>query len=323
MQTSFLQDWASEDYHALERGVILAKHCLNRDGLFQDENLARILDDHPDEHLTISTMGDDPSVFGWIEGDRNGASGTEIIRLVGEGKLWLNLRRVLEFQPEIAQAVNAMYDELESKSPGFRACERSANLLLSSSTAMVHYHVDMPVNMLWHIRGSKRVWVYPHFDDRFAAQSVLEKVCAGVLSEDIPYDPAFDPYALVFDVQPGELITWPQLTPHRVQNLGGMCVSLSTEHKNPRAKRRINVHEANHWLRTHLGWGYQSARVDGLNAHLKQALSRSVRLTRKLTGGSTKQQYVYSRSFKIDPGSETGIILLDAPASIPTELQSV
>lgn len=322
MQASFLEDWTAEDYHTLEQGVILAKHSLNQDGMFSDENLATILDEHPDEHLTISTMGDDPGVFAWIEGDRNGVTGAEILRLVREGKLWLNLRRILDFQPAIAKAVNAMYDELEAKSPGFAAHERTANLLLSSSKAMVHYHVDMPVNMLWHIRGQKRVWVYPHFDERFAAQSVLEKVCAGVLSEDIPYDPSFDPYALVFDVQPGQLLTWPQLTPHRVQNLDGMCVSLSTEHKNARAKRRINVYEANHWLRNNLGFGYQQSDVDGFTAHLKQALSRSVRLARKLTKGSVKEQFVYNRAFKIDPSSETGIVMLDVPAHVPAELQS-
>lgn len=323
MPTSFLEDWTPEDYHTLERGVILAKHSLNQDGMFSDENLAIILDEHPDDHLTISTMGDDPGVFAWIEGDRNGVSGAEIIRLVREGKLWLNLRRVLEFQSSIAKAVNEMYDELESKSLGFQARDRTANLLLSSSKAMVHYHVDMPVNMLWHIRGSKRVWVYPHFDNRFAAESVLEKVCAGVLSEDIPYDSSFDPYALVFDVQPGQLITWPQLTPHRVQNLDGMCVSLSTEHKNTRAKRRINVYEANHWLRTNLGWGYSHSRVDGFNAHLKQILSRSVRMARRVMHGPAKQQFVYNRAFKIDPLSQTCITMLDAPNNIPAELQSV
>ncbi|RMF44321.1 MAG: hypothetical protein D6753_02905 [Planctomycetota bacterium] len=320
---SLLKDWTNDDFLTLERGVILAQHALAETGLFSDENLARILDNHPESELTISTMGDDPTRFDWIEGERNGASGEQIIRLVHEGKLWLNVRRILDFDREIREAVDSIYAELESRSPGFKAEQRSANLLISSSTAMVPYHVDMPVNMLWHIRGRKRVWVYPHFDLRFVSQTVLEKVCAGELSEDVPYDPAFDRFALVFDVEPGQLLTWPQLTPHRVQNLGGFCVSLSTEHKNPRARRRINVHEANYWLRRNCGRFCRSTSADDWKAYVKQALIRGIRLSRRLTAGKAKDQFVYSKAFKIDLDQPNGISMIEqAQVVIPRELQT-
>ncbi len=319
---SLLKDWTNDDFFTLERGVVLAQHGLVETGLFSDENLARILDNHPDSELTISTMGDDPTRFEWWEGDRNGVSGEQIIRLVHAGRLWLNVRRILEFDREIREAVDAMYAEMEAKAPGFKAEQRSANLLISSSTAIVPYHVDMPVNMLWHIRGRKRVWVYPHFDLRFVSQTVLEKVCAGELSEDVPYDPAFDRFALVFDVEPGQLLTWPQLTPHRVQNLGGFCVSLSTEHKNPRARRRINVHEANYWLRRNCGLFGKSVSVDGWKAHAKQALIRGVRVMRRLSVGKPKEQFAYTKVFKIDPEHPSGIRMIEgARAIIPPELQ--
>lgn len=319
MTNNLLKNWTNDEYLSLEKAVILANHGFGDTGLFSDENLGKLIDNHPCEHLTISTMGNDPTKFEWIEGDRNGASGQEILELVKQGRLWLNLRNVLNFHPEIAQAVNSMYDELEAKSPGFKAEDRSANLLISSSTAMVHYHVDMPVNMLWHIRGKKRVWVYPHFDYRFVSKSVVEKVCAGELSEDVPFDPSFDNYALTYDVEPGQLLTWPQLTPHRVQNLGGVCVSLSTEHKNARARRRINVHEANYFLRTKIGKFYRSAAVDGSVAEVKQLLMRSIRLFNKLFG-ARKEQFVYTKRFKINPHVPNGIEMLDVKVELPTEL---
>ncbi|MCR9293160.1 MAG: cupin-like domain-containing protein [bacterium] len=321
MKRSLLRGWTNDDFHMLEKGVIRAQHQLHETGLFSDESLAQLLDNQPDDFLTISTMGSDPTRFDWIEGDRNGASGREIVELVHAGKLWLNMRQLMKFQPAIAQVVHDIYDELESKSPGFTAQDRSANLLISSSTAMVPYHVDMPVNMLWHIRGKKRVWVYPHFDHRFASQTVLEKVCGGELSEDIPYDPEFDHYALVFDVEPGQLLTWPQLTPHRVQNLGGLCVSLSTEHKNARARRRINVHEANYWLRKHVGKFCNSASAEGIGAQARQALSRAIRLGRKLSAGKAKEQFVYTKSFAIDLQSPGGIRMLDVETRTPELLR--
>ena len=319
---SLLKNWTDDEHHMLEKGVILAEHGLAETGMFSDDSLATLIDSHPEEHLTISTMGEDPTKFEWLEGEKNGASGKDIIDLVHRGRLWLNLRNVLDFHPRIAKAVDSMYDELEAKAPHFKAQDRSANLLVSSSTAMVHYHVDMPVNMLWHIRGQKRVWVYPHFDFRFISQTVVEKVCAGDLSEDVPYDPSFDRFALEFDVEPGQLLTWPQLTPHRVQNLGGICVSLSTEHKNARARRRLSVHEANYFLRRNCGAFFENADVDGWSAFAKQLFMKLVRAQRKLTK-QEKEPFVYSKVFAVDPSSPDGIVMLgDRENVVPEELMA-
>jgi hypothetical protein len=164
--------------------------------------------------------------------------------------------------------------------------------------------------MLWHIRGRKRVWVYPHFDHRFVSQKVMELVCSGDLSEDVPYDPEFDKYALVFDVEPGQLLTWPQHAPHRVTNLEGLNVSLSTEHKNARATRRINVHLANQILRNQCGFPSTSTDVDGVAAHVKQCLARAARMYAKFTD-TEKEQFVYPHSFVVDPNEPNGIRVID------------
>lgn len=303
MTESLLADWTQQDFDTVEEGVLVAQHRLAETGLFTDDALAHIIDTHPAADLGVSTMGVDPDVFDWREGERNGVSGRELVQLVREGQLWINCRKMLQHHPDYARVFNGMYDEIEANKRGFQAQERTANLLISSPNAWVPYHVDMPVNMLWHIRGSKRVWVYPHFDKRFASSLVLEKVCSGEWSEDVPYDPSFDKYALVYDAQPGQLITWPQLAPHRVSNLEGLNVSLSTEHKNPRARRRINVHTANHHLRTKAGIACNSVEVDGLGAHAKQALARAFRLAGKFAG-KQKEQFVYPKTFVLD---------LDAP----------
>ncbi len=306
---SLLVNWTNKDFSTLEQGILVANHALAESGLFTDEGLAKILDSHPDSALTLSTMGESSNTFEWRDGDRNGVSGEQLLETVKQGHLWINCREVFEYQPEVAKLVNEVYDELEAGNPAFRAEDRTANLLISSPSAIVHYHVDMPVNMLWHLRGRKRVWVYPPFDQRFADMSSLENVCAGSWSEEIPYDPEWDRYALSYDAEPGQLITWPQLTPHRVTNLEGLNVSLSTEHKNPRARRRINVFQANHYLRNRIGIAQKSASVDGIRAHAKQALARAVRHVSRLTK-KTPQQFVYPKSFVVDPDSPRGYRVL-------------
>lgn len=310
MNNKLLVDWTPADFSALEEGVLVARHALEATGLFTDAALAEIIDAHSPTDLSVNTMGVDPGHFDWREGDRNGVSGAELLQLVRRGQLWINCRNMADNHPAFTQLVDELYNELEQGNRKFVAQNRSANLLISSPTAWVPYHVDMPVNMLWHVRGAKRVWVYPHFDTRFASAEVLEKVCSGQWSEDIPYASDFDRYALVYDAEPGQIITWPQLTPHRVCNLEGLNVSLSTEHKNPRARRRINVHTANHLLRNRLGVACGGASVDGPVAHAKQTLARAARFGAKLLG-KRKQQFVYPKTFVVDPSSPHGYRLLE------------
>lgn len=307
---NLLADWTTDEFHTLEKGVLLAKHRLAETGLFTDESLSRIIDTHPPQDFSVNTMGSDTNQFEWREGDRNGVPGDVLLELVKTGRLWLNCRNMLDHHADFRKVFDSIYDQLEAKSPGFRANDRSANLLISSPNALVHYHIDIPVNMLWHVRGQKRVWVYPHFDFRFVSQQVVELVCSGEFSEDVPYDSEFDRYALVFDVEPGQLLTWPQLTPHRVTNMDSLNVSLSTEHKNPTAVRRINVHLANQYLRRAIGLNCSDADVDGFAAHAKQTLARAVRFVNKFQGRA-KEQYTYPVSFKVDPESPTGYTLID------------
>ena len=312
---SLLEDWTPLEFDTLERGVMVARHRLAETGLFTDDVLAEIIDSHPAEHLSVNTMGKTKDKFDWREGDRNGVSGAELVKMVREGHLWINCRKMIDCQPRHAEVINAVFDELEAGAPHFKAQDRTANLLISSPDAWVPYHVDMPVNMLWHIRGHKRAWVYQHFDNRFATPHVLEKVCSGEWSEDVPYDPEWDRYALVFDAEPGQLITWPQLAPHRVENLEGLNVSLSTEHKNPLARRRINVHTANHVLRTRFGMACKSIDAEGAVAHAKQFLARLDRYAGKLFGRE-KEQWVYPKTFVLDPQEPDGFRLIEGAEDV-------
>ena len=137
MSHSLLDSWSPEQYRALEHEILLARHRLHESGLFDDENLIRMLDRHPQRDLGINTMGETATRFEWREGDRNGVPSDVLLQLVRRGRLWINLRNVMLHHPDCRDAINAMYDELEAKSPGFKADQRSANLLISSPAALV------------------------------------------------------------------------------------------------------------------------------------------------------------------------------------------
>ena len=314
--TSHLIDWTPEQFRNVEEEILTAKHNLHQTGLFDDEGLIKLFDTHPEDEMVISTMGQSTLTYEWRDGDRNGVSSEDLLDLLYKGRLWINMRNVREHHSEVRKAIDSIYDEIEAKKPGFKAQNRSGNLLLSSPGAIVHYHMDVPVNMLWHIQGTKNVWVYPPFDEKYSPQKVLEKICAAEMNEDAPFDPSFDDGAQVFHVEPGQLLTWPQLTPHRVENTGdSLHISLSTEHKNARAIRRINVHQANHFLRQTFGVGCNSFAVEGPAAHGKQAFIRAVRKFQQLTNRVPEKKNDNTKSFKLDLNSPTGVTILEGVAA--------
>lgn len=274
VQDVVIDGWDEAQAAGLGSATVRARHRLAEHPLFTDEALVRVFETHPADHLLIYTMGTDPAepddfVFG-LRGDLDG---WELLEAVREGRLWLNILKMQRFHPEWAALLDQLYDELEAGTPGFEALDRSANLLVSSPTAMVYYHADAPLNALWHVRGTKRVWVYPS-TARFLPQDDLEKIFTGETEEEVPYDPAFDDAAAVFDLEPGDMLTWPQNTPHRVVNTSGMNVSLSTEHHTHEAYRVRGTHLANHYLRRWFHVPTRSTRTDGPWASAKRATYR-------------------------------------------------
>ncbi|MFN9249496.1 MAG: transcriptional regulator, partial [Brevundimonas sp.] len=90
------------------------------------------------------------------------------------------------------------------------------------------YHFDAAGVVLFHLRGRKRVFVYPG-DEAHLPERSMELVVARQTTEEIPYTPVFEAEATVIDLEPGQALTWPLYAPHRVRNLDAFCVSLSMD----------------------------------------------------------------------------------------------
>ncbi|MEM7812134.1 MAG: cupin-like domain-containing protein [Planctomycetota bacterium] len=284
----------------VESTVFTATHRLDDSGLYTDESLARLIDAVPREMLGFSAMGTDPENYVWGEADVDGFDGATLLEAVKRGRFWLTVRKVMEVAPDHAAAVDELYDALENLCPGFEATRRSANILISSPTAMVYYHVDVPQNILWHVRGRKRVYVYPDWRDD-VPEDLYEAVLDADREEDVPYRRAFDDRAEVYDLNPGEWITWPQNTPHRVENLEGLNVSVSTEHYTPRALRYVRSVRANRTLRK-FGLRPTSAPTEGVGYAARMGVFTAKRLAEKYA--ARKAVYEYPTNFRIDFDAE-------------------
>lgn len=291
------------------RCPMVATHNLHRHELFSDAALIDLLDRFPRQHLYALTMGEDPTD---TDGNRlavhDGVSGAELLQAVKHGRLWLNITRVDRADAAYRALIDDLYAQLAAQAPGFAPIATQGTLLISSPHVLVYYHADGPASVLWHIRGRKRVWVYPALDERYMRREHLEDIFAGVRHEYLPYENSYDRAAIVHDLEPGQWITWPQNAPHRVTNLDSVNVSLSTEHFTRQSRRRARVFTANRFFRTRLGWRDLSAREDGPAAALKILVHR---LARK-AGLDPIQIKRHVPSLRVDPRAPGGVAALDS-----------
>lgn len=296
-----LIDWPSGQ--PLEGQVARARHHLLDTGLFTDEKLIELFDRHDPDELLVYRMGDDHRQLDDFQyGLRGTLTAAELLDAVKAGKLWLNIINVTRHHESFDRLVGGIYDELEQKVAGFTTVYRSANLLVSSPNAKVYYHADAPLNMLWHLRGEKRVWVYPA-DERFAPREWVEKIFTRESDDDLPYEPGFDEYAAAYDLHPGEMLTWPQNTPHRVENVSGLNVSLTTEHYTPRAMKKRMTYLSNRYLRSWFGLPATDVTLDGPGAALKRTLFR---IARRLPGLNEAAESDDSAKFSLDANGTGG-----------------
>lgn len=299
-----LLPWTHRDITAFGTAPHRAPHRLHESPAFGDEALAALLDRLPREVVHPYTMGEDPADSSqWRRGAPTDLPGATLLEVVARGRLWLNLVGVNRHDPQMRALVTELYDEVRALVPGFDPREVKATLLISSPTALVHYHADNQPNMLWHLRGRKRAYVYPRAD-RFASRADLEKVVAGATDEELPYDLSYDQHAEVLDLEPGQVAWWPQNSPHRVENVDGLNVSLSTEHWTAESLRREHVWTANYFLRTGAGRTPRSTRETGA---LPAAKVAAMRLGRRAGVLTIPEKRAPRPSFRIDPNVPDGV----------------
>jgi len=270
----------------VEQSIIPFHHALHEAALFSDAALARLIDVHPRESIHIHHMSGTSEAPGYLDAMLGSITGEEALAAIRRGKLWMSLIHI-EQHGQYAELLHELYGQLERQSQlRTLPASRLANLLISSPKAEVFYHADAQHTALWHIRGEKRLLVYPPWDERCLSRENRELCLLGMLVDDL-YKAEYDDLAAVFAMQPGDAVTWPHSTPHRVVNVSGLNVSLSTEHHTPASRTRRQVAAANWFFRNRLGVATRSLEIEGLGAMTKRALYFGFRAAAKLLGRGT------------------------------------
>jgi hypothetical protein len=204
-------------------------HSLIDQGFATDEALAAMLDRYPAELFDINLYDyDDEGQVSLRTGARGRLDGAELLAAIQQGRLWVNLREVETGWPELWAAAMGEFRKVQATYPGMRAVRNAGQLILSSPKARVPYHFDPAGVILFHMRGRKRIFVYPG-DEAHLPERNMEQVVTRQTTEELPYTLQFEGDAQVMDLEPGQALTWPVYAPHRVENLDRFCVSLSMD----------------------------------------------------------------------------------------------
>ncbi|NND49407.1 MAG: hypothetical protein HKN60_04065, partial [Rhizobiales bacterium] len=254
MSEKIFVDWDADTTANWGNEIVQIGHRLHQSPLFTDEALAKLIETYPREHYDLHTMTVAESghhAESWREGDLGTSSGMEVLNAIKSGNIWLNLRKVMLVSEPYRALLEQIFSEVEGNIPGLKTFKHNFGILMSSPTAQVFYHSDIPGQSLWQIRGRKRVFVYP-IEAPFITPEAIEKIILNEADEqDMPYSPWFDEQATIFDLEAGQMLHWPLNGPHRVVNLDCFNISVTTEHWSPEIRASYACHYANGILRRH------------------------------------------------------------------------
>jgi hypothetical protein len=275
------------------------RHRLPSLELFSDDYLAKMIETAAPRSIAIHAEGGtDPST--WPVVDRGDASGVDVLEAIAKGTLWLNLVGISEWDTGFAELADQIFTELTAQLPGLNVVKRKLGVLVSSPRATVHYHVDVPGQAIWQVRGSKRFIIYPSTEP-FLKRTELEEAVRSATYGVASHQPWFDEYAQPHDLRPGDALHWPLNGPHRIENADELSVSLTTEYWTPAIRRTYAMNYGNGLLRQ-LGWTPRSTATSGPAFWAKVGLTAAYRTS----GLQNKLGYQRVATMAVDPEAPGG-----------------
>ena len=306
---AIIRDWQPHYPDVFGEQILHLRHRLAESELFSDAGLARLIEATPLEHCYVNSMDKrSHNPRSRREGEIGGLSGAETLEAVRRGNIWINIHKLTQTDARYKTLLDDIFAEFEARVPGLKTYRQSMTLLVSSPNVQVYYHCDVPGQMLWQLRGTKRVVVYPN-SAPFLTQASMERIVLGESHETaMPYEPWFDDYARSIDLEAGEMLYWPLNCPHRVINHDCLNVSLTTEHWTDDLRNVYAVNFANGVIRRTAKPRTLARTTSGPGFWAKAGVTAGW----KLAGLQKKRQRTRTIDFAVDPNAPDG--LRDIPA---------
>ncbi|MEP6341750.1 MAG: hypothetical protein ABJ275_00410 [Maricaulaceae bacterium] len=299
-----LTNWSKKHSEGFGEETIIFGHSLRDSGLFTDEALIALMKRHPTDQMDVCSMSDDsdPEFLNqFMTGDFRGVPPKVLLEAAKDGRIFMNLRNAMNIHSEYKVLLDQMFGELSEKT-GFENFKAKGSILISSPISQTPYHFDKTQTILWHVRGKKRMYIYP-MTPKFIPDEAYEATALSYRVDDLPYDVSFDQSAQICDLVPGEAVAWPLNAPHRVDN-GSFCVSVTTEYSTRECVIKNNNMVANAAIRRKLGLK-PNYHKDG---DFKRMAKAGVGVFLRKTGYIERNDEPDMVSFKIDPKAKGFVV---------------
>ena len=234
------------------------------------------------------------------------ADGEGVLEAIKAGQLSVTLRNVHEAHPglwaEALASFHRLAPTLGIRKPG----KLTGQLVLSSAEAHAPYDFASTGVAVFHLRGVKRVWVYP-VNEVSLPQATIEAVISGAASvPELAHTRLQDASAWRFDLVPGEALAMPLYAPHRIENQEDLCVTLVLTYETAESRITNGAHIANSVLRRK---GRKIARIEKTPMIARSALSVAAGAFR-LTGLAKKRSTRIVREFVV-AGAQSAVVAND------------
>ena len=304
---SILTDWSEAHTKKFQKEILSFGHDLSGTGLFSDEALIALLDKHPSHLLDVNSMGDAdhpeyPNKF--RTGDFRDIPGKILLEAAKAGRVFINMREAMNVHAEYKDVLDKMYGDL-AKNTKQKAYAARGGILISSPISQTPYHFDKTEVILWHIRGAKRIVIYPR-TQKFIPDQAYESAVTNLIDDDLPYDRSFDAEAVQIDLEPGMALSWPLNSPHRVDN-SAFCVSVTTEYSTRESGMKNAAMITNATLRHKFGIDVSYAKDGKAARQVKSVFGRVL----KKTGIAHKTVTKDMVTFTIDPKDPGYVVDVD------------
>lgn len=299
-----LTDWTQKHSDMFQKEVLTFGHDLAATGLFSDEALIELLEKHPSEKLDVCSMAVNPDPLypnQFLTGDFRGASAETLLSAAKAGRIWINVREAMLIHPEYKAVLDQMYGGLAEKT-GKKIYNAKGGILISSPISQTPYHFDKTETLLWHVRGQKRIYIYP-LSQKFISDQNYEAIITDDLLDDLPYQESFDQEAAIVDLKPGYAVCWRLNAPHRVDNQS-FCVSVTTEYSTRESGVKNTNMITNAALRSKFGMKPSYDRDGSVTRLIKSGLG----VTLRKMGYIKKSTAPDLVRFKIDPDTKGYVV---------------
>ena len=224
-------------------------HRLAGHPLLEIDALARLAERIRPEDLEHNAATDLPLGISYADTPSNGLSVHDTIASIENCGSWVLLKQVQQ-DPAYRDLLHGVLAELkpEIELVTGEMLKLVAFIFISSPNAVTPLHFDPEYNILFQIRGTKTMTLFPAEDSEIVTQRFREQYYDGG-PRNLPWREEFAPRGRPIHIMPGEGIYVPILAPHWVKTHGEVSVSLSLTWRSEWSFHQEDAHRLNSRLR--------------------------------------------------------------------------